>query len=111
MKLKYGIEEKSYSDYANCIDVWGITEDLKVYYCSDGLNSIDGVQLMSLRQENGKDIVFSAGSNFAKLITGEEEKVVTKSDLRGKKSLTIDSSSGIENLNELYNSIIFFSSS
>ena len=98
-----GRGEKTYYEYVNCEDVWGVTEDLRVYYCSSGLNSIDGVALENLSKENGDDIVFEKGSNYAKLITGNADSEVTKSDLRSIQSLKIDASSGISNLNDLYN--------
>ena len=102
-QIKYGKGEKKYSDYVNCIDVWGVTEDLDVYYCKNGQNSMDGAVLGNLSQENGQDEVFRAGSPFAKKITGNETDSVTKSDLRGISSFTIDKSVGVQNLSDIYN--------
>jgi len=101
--INYGLGTKSYSDYVNCIDVWGISENLKVYYCENGINTMDGVNLADLGKENGSDIAFAAGSNYAKLLSGNGTTNITKAELRGQPYLTIDSSSGITDLNELYN--------
>ena len=100
--IKYGNGEKSYSDYVNCIDVWGVTEDLKVYYCSNGNNSINGIELSALSKENGNDIVFDSGDKYAKLISGNSEDKITKNDIKSVNNITLDSSLNISNLNELY---------
>ena len=102
-QIKYGIGEKKYSDYVNCIDVWGITENLEVYYCKNGQNSMDGAVLGNLSQENGADEVFKAGSPLAKKIKENNTDNVTKSELRGIKSFTLDSSTGLTNLNDIFN--------
>lgn len=101
-QIKYGIGEKKYSDYVNCKDVWGITENLDVYYCKDGQNSMDGAVLGSLDQENGSDIVFKDGNPLAKKVKSEGGDV-TKSDLRGITSFTLDQSTELTNLNDMYN--------
>lgn len=96
-------EEKGYADYVECKDVYGVTEELKVYYCSDGIDSIIGASLEDLNEENGEEIIFSGDSDFGKLVNGGNGEDITRKDVRGITSLTIDETTGITDLNELYN--------
>ena len=93
----------TYASYVGMIDVYGITSDLKVYYSNDGIENIKGISESELDLDNPARLVFAAGSNYAKLITGDSTKSVTANDCKSIKTLTIDSTSGINNLNELYN--------
>ena len=95
--------EGTYADYASYNDVYGVTANLKVYYSNSGKDSILGVSKDDLEKENPLREVFQAGSEMAKLITGKDDTAVTIQDLKSVKTLTIDSTSGITNLSELYN--------
>ncbi len=91
--------DKSYRAYASMKDVYGITNNLKVYYC------IDSNQIMGnteFDKDNPERIVFEAGTEFAKLVTGEDEKNVTLDDIKNKKTLVINQEANINSLNELY---------
>ena len=92
----------TYQDYANMEDIYGITSDLRVYYCSSGKDSITGVVIEDLDIADSTKEVFDAGSNMAELITGTPDTAVTLEDLKKVKKLTIDSTSGITNLLDLY---------
>ena len=83
--------------------MYGVTEDLKVYYCSNGIDSIIGVSLEELNEENGEEIIFSGDSSLGKLINGGTGEDITRKDIRGITTLTIDENTGITDLNELYN--------
>ncbi len=93
---------KKYSDYASLIDVYGVTTDLKVYYCSNGVDSLYGLSKEDLDNDNPLRVVFEKGSEFAELITGENDKDVKAEDLKNVKDLNIDGSS-ISSLKDLYN--------
>ena len=54
--------EGTYKDYFNLNDVYGVTSDLKVYYCSNGIDSIYGVDEGSLDKENYSRIIISSDS-------------------------------------------------
>lgn len=77
----------TYQDYAKMIDVYGVTKDLKVYYCRNGKDSINGVVLD--KADTSKEI-FAAGSPMAKLINGTDTKNLTLEDLKSVKNLTIE---------------------
>ncbi len=93
--------DKDYSSYSQMKDVYGVTKDLKVYYCSDGKESVLGAT--EFDNDNPTREVFPAGSSFAKLVKGDESSTVTAEELKSIKSLTITETDGIENFNDLYN--------
>ena len=95
--------DDTYADYVNMNDVYGVTGDLKVYYCKDGKESILGISGNELDYDNPLREVFPAGSSLATLITGNNTENVTAEDVKSIKSLNIDSSSGVTNLKDLYN--------
>jgi len=95
---------KSYVDYVECKDVWGITEDLKVYYYGSGINDLYSVSNIVLGKENGSDEVFASGSTLAKIVKGADStENVTIEELRSKTTLDLNQNSGIDNLGDLYN--------
>ena len=97
-----GKSELTYQDYAKMEDIYGVTNDLKVYYCSNGKDSITGIGKDNLDTADSTKEIFAAGSDIAKLITGKDDKNLTLEDLKSVKQLTIDSSSGINNLKDIY---------
>ena len=97
-----GKENLTYADYANMKDVYGVTSNLKVYYCPNGKNTIEGISIAELDVADSTKEIFEAGSNMAKLITGSDEKNVTLEDTKSVKNLTINASSGISDLRDLY---------
>ena len=95
--------DKTYVEYMNLIDVYGVTPDLKVYYCSDGKESIKGIMYDKLENDNPNRVVLEAGNELAKIITGDSSKNVTAKEIKSVKSLTIDNTAGITTLKNLYN--------
>ena len=101
-QIKGGDAKKGrYIDYANLIDVYGVTHDLKVYYCKNGKNSIIGLTEEQLDFLNSADAVFENGSEWNKIIAGDKNSVVTLEDIKSLRTLTIDASSDITSLNQL----------
>ncbi|MBO5398064.1 MAG: hypothetical protein J6A36_03950 [Clostridia bacterium] len=92
----------AYSDYASLKDVYGVTSDLKVYYCPNGKDSIVGIDKENLDKVDLTKEIFAAGSNMAKAITGNEDSAVTLENLKSVSNLTIDNTSGISSLKDLY---------
>ena len=93
--------DKDYSSYSQMKDVYGVTKNLKVYYCSDGKESVLGAS--EFDNDNPTREVFEAGNAFAKLVKGDEHSTVTAEELKSIKSLTITDADGIDSFNELYN--------
>lgn len=93
--------EKTYQDYASMNDVYGVTKDLRVYYCSKGKDTLLGTANTDL--DNPVREVFEAGSSLAKLINGNDTDNVTAEDLKNVKELTITPEDGITNFEEFYN--------
>ena len=103
-QIKGGSSEgKTLADYKKCIDVYGVTKDLKVYYCSGGTDTIIGESYEQIAEDNPLREVFPAGSTWSKLIKGNDTENVTAAEMKSIKDLTIDENSGITNLSELYN--------
>ena len=92
--------DKTYRAYASMEDVYGVTKDLKVYYCKDP-NNIFGTAEYDLDDSNR--VVFEANSEMAKLITGNNTDEVTASTARSIKNLTITNENQLKDLTELYN--------
>lgn len=93
--------EKTYQDYASMNDVYGVTKDLRVYYCSKGKDTLLGTANTDL--DNPVREVFESGSPLAKLINGNDTDNVTAEDLKNVKELTITPEDGITNFEEFYN--------
>lgn len=93
--------EKTYQDYASMNDVYGVTKDLRVYYCSKGKDTLLGTANTDL--DNPVREVFESGSSLAKLINGNDTDNVTAEDLKNVKELTITPEDGITNFEEFYN--------
>ena len=90
----------TYKDYASFNDVYGVTSDLKVYYCSSVKDSILGIDSSQLDIDDKDREVFAAGSSFSKLIKNGEK--VTVQDVKKVTTIDINGNSGIS-LTDLYN--------
>ena len=105
--------EGEYADYVNLNDVYGVTENLQVYYCSSGTDSIMGVTTDELNADNPLREVFNKDDNsaFYNLLSnfdiadasGNKDGILTAEELKAVTQLTIDSSSGITDFSEFYN--------
>ena len=78
-------EPKTYADYVNGNNVFGITEDLEVYYSS--LNDNGDIQFYGKKDpvfldENGDEQVFDSNSSFGKLLRWKHDKSRFKKSFR-----------------------------
>ena len=92
-----------YLDYLNLNDVYGVTENLKVYYCSSGISSIVGISREELDFDDSFREVFPEKSFFANLVT--EGRPTTLEDLKNVTSLDLDGSN-LTDLKDIYNFIV-----
>ncbi len=94
----------SYDAYDQLLDVYGVTNDLKVFYCSNGLESSQGANyFLSESYDSGK-VLYNSDSSLSKAISetyGEPAKNLTLKDLLSITELTIAPSSNISDLNSL----------
>ena len=105
--------EGTYADYVALNDVYGVTSDLQVYYCSSGTDSIMGVTTDELNADNPLREVFNKDDNsaFYNLLSnfdiadasGNKDGILTAEELKAVTQLTINSSSGITDFSEFYN--------
>ena len=102
--------EKTYDDYVNFRDVYGVTSDLKVYYCSDGLDSRvgaadelleDNATRVALKSSSSSGLADYLAEAFGWVKTDENGNVLAE-NLSSVKTLTIDSTK-VRKLTELYN--------
>ena len=96
-------EGKTYGDYINGIDVYGVTKDLKVYYLKDGFDNVLGASYENQKDEDPTKVVFEAGSVWSKLVSGEEARELTLKDMKDTTTLNIDANSGITSFTDIYN--------
>ena len=61
--------EGRYTDYSSLHDVYGITSNLKIYYCSNGTDSIVGLSKEKLDKENLGKIIFESDSKMSNLLS------------------------------------------
>ena len=102
-QIKDGKGNKEYRDYINCNDVYGVTSDLKVYYCKDGKDTMMGVSSEELDLDSPTRVIFAANSNWAKLISGKADTEIQAQNIKSVTSVSIDENSGITDLSEIYN--------
>ena len=75
--------------YADFTDIYGITKDLKVFYCSDGYGSWMGAEDTATITDLNK-IVFSSDDPWVKILGLSGD--ATLNDIRSTQSLTLNSS-------------------
>ncbi len=107
-QLKDGeANNESFSAYEQLKDVYGVTGDLQVYYCSDGIDSSIGADYTSSSSTDSYDgtkTIYTAGSELAKSIAntlGNDPKDFNMQDLRTINELEISDSVGINDLTAL----------
>ena len=96
-------EGKTYGDYINGIDVYGVTKDLQVYYLKDGFENVLGASYENQKDEDPTKVVFEAGSLWSKVVSGEEARALTIKDMKDTTTLNIDDNSGITSFTDIYN--------
>ncbi len=101
------IDKKTYIQYVEGDGVYGITEDLEIYYSvkdSDGNNKYYGKKNLVFAKEDGSEEIFDSESVYSKIVTGTGENgSVTRADLRNVNELSLNENSGIKDFNEFYN--------
>ena len=105
--------EGTYFDYAQMNDVYGVTSDLKVYYCSKGKSTMLGMAEDKLEKDDPNREVFSNSSTatdsqkamYGKLkeydINGDG--ILASQEIRSVNTLTLTASDNITSLSELSN--------
>lgn len=84
--------EGRYVDYASLNDVYGVTENLKVYYCASGINSVIGLALENI-DDIKERIVFSnekVTSGLGKLLIQydtDDDGLLSSNEVKSVKSL------------------------
>lgn len=91
--------EGTYLDYMRMNDVYGVTEDLKVFYCYNEKNIV-GIDINEIEKENLNRIIFEQNSSIANLINNGDE--ITLQKAREITSISINGENGID-LKQLYN--------
>ena len=97
-----GGSKSKISDYYNQRDVYGVTSDLKVYYCEDGVDTILGLKEGDLQEDNQLEEVYSSDSKLSEFVNGGT-KPLTNQDLKKITSLIINKKEDIELLKEFKN--------
>ena len=105
--------EGKYSDYAGLNDVYGLTSDLNVYYCSNGADTIMGKTLEDLDADNPLREVFNsnANSDIYELLkdydiadgSGNKDEKLTAEELKSVTKLTIDNTTSVTDFSMFYN--------
>ncbi len=105
--------EGTYTDYVNLNDVYGVTSDLQVYYCSEGTDTIMGITTDELNSDNPLREVFNSTNNsdLYNLFSdydvadseGNKDGILTAEELKSVTKLTINSSSNITDFSAFYN--------
>jgi type II secretory pathway pseudopilin PulG len=100
-------DDTNYSNYANLQDVYGVTSDLKVYYCSDGKATMIGLNADSLDKDNpNRTVLNNVTSGLGKVLSSYDEDgdgIISSQEVKAVKTLTIDNTSGITSLKDLEN--------
>ena len=97
-------EKDSQDAYEQLIDVYGITSDLKIFYCSNGIETSIGADYKNSDIYDGTKPIYTADSGLSKAISdliGEEAGDLSMQDLRTIDNLNIDDSHGITDLSAL----------
>ena len=97
---------KEYTDYRNLKDVYGVTSNLKVYYCQDGLDSLYGLTKDELDNDNPLREVFGKDNSMSNVLSGFDEDgdgIINAYEAKSVKNFTIDKDSNLSSLKDLYN--------
>ena len=98
--------EGEYSDYASLNDVYGVTSNLKVYYCQNGKDTILGISKENLDSDNPNRVVFDENSEINNILgqyDSNKDGKIDAQEIKAIKELTITENSGISNFKDLYN--------
>ena len=106
--IKGGSDEgKTYTDFQSLNDVYGVTKDLKVYYSSGPEAQIFALSKdLELDDDNLQRKVFDSNNGYYSTLSSYDidgNGEVSVEELKSVVSLTIDSTSNINSLSDLYN--------
>ena len=88
--------EGTYNDYVGLNDVYGVTTNLKVYYCSGGLDTLQGLARENLDNDNPRREVFSKDAPMSKLLSKydiDKDGVISAEETKSVKNLELDNDS------------------
>lgn len=91
---------KTYREYTLLEDVYGVTSDLKVYYCKNN-DEIIGCSKEELDSDNPLRVVFDENSKWAQLLN--EGNPVTAENIKSIKKLSLTGDISEADFKELYN--------
>ena len=98
--------EKTYSDYASLKDVYGVTQKLKVYYCGDGIDSINGIAKSEVDEAIDRDVFeITAGKGLGDLLSNYDtsgDGQISSSEVRDIRTLEITSAIDLKDIYNLY---------
>ncbi len=83
-------------------NVYGVTSDLQVYYCTNGTDTIVGLSKEDLDKDNPLEIIYDADSILAQIVNGGTSGL-SNQDLKSIIELTIDSNDKVPLITELKN--------
>ena len=93
-----GADNVDSKNYRRLQDVYGITSDLRVYYCQNGFETIVGLNMSDINKDSPDIIAYNKDSLLAKMVNGGTSDLTNQS-LKNIKSLTIDSNDELPVLN------------
>ena len=92
--------------YMNFQDVYGVTSDLKVFYCSNGLDGVIGANYANSEKFDSTKTIYPKDSGIAKAVSSSlglaENQDINLKTLRSVKELTIKDTDGVSDLSALY---------
>ena len=95
----------SYMSYASLKDVYGVTEDLQIYYCSDGIESIIGLTIAEI-DDIKERIVFEDTNTGLGGVLGsydiDGDGKISSSEIRNIKKLEVTETADLSELYNLY---------
>ena len=98
---------KDYSNYLKSEDVYGVTSNLEVYYCSNGKNSMLGIDKEKIDDDLPTRIIIEdLNSGIGNILSNYDkngDNKLSSQEISGIKEITINSESSVNNLKELYN--------
>ena len=103
---------KEYIDYANLNDVYGVTSNLKVYYCENGIKSIVGIGESNLDIEDSSKPVLGNNTPSQKNLFDYLNKYDLNSDgslslseVKNVSNITITDADNVKDFSDFYNLI------